>query len=96
MIFESRLPLPPVPNTDAFSYVFHQGRREYPKNRVLYRVDGTNQTLTYAQLEKKSLQFADTIRRKYDIRPNDVVGILAKDKVSVFVRPHKSVLANNR
>ena len=84
MIFDSKLPLPPVPSTDAFSYVFYQGRREYPKNRVLYRVDGTDQTLTYAQLEKKSLQFADAIRQRYDLKANDVVGILAKDKVGLY------------
>ncbi|KAF2638896.1 putative 4-coumarate:CoA ligase [Massarina eburnea CBS 473.64] len=81
MIFNSKLPVPPVPSTDAFSYIFYQGKREYPKNRVLYRVDGTDQTLTYAQLEKKSLQFANAIRRRYDLKPNDVVGILAKDKI---------------
>jgi len=84
MIFNSRLPLPPVPSTDAFSYVFYQGRREYPKNRILYRVDGTGQILTFSELEKKSLQFADAIRRRYDLKPNDVVGILAKDKVGVY------------
>ncbi|KAF1960658.1 putative 4-coumarate:CoA ligase [Byssothecium circinans] len=81
MIFDSRLPLPPVPSTDAFSYIFYQGRRGYPKNRVLYRVDGSDETLTYSQLEKKSLRFADAIRRRYDLKPNDVVGILAKDKI---------------
>ncbi|KAI9680228.1 MAG: hypothetical protein M1822_007227 [Bathelium mastoideum] len=83
MIFDSKLPLPPVPSTDAFSYIFYQGRREYPKNRALYRVDGTDQTLTYAQLEKKSLQFADSVRRRYDLKPNDVVSILAKDKYPI-------------
>ncbi|KAJ5908493.1 4-coumarate:CoA ligase [Penicillium taxi] len=81
MIFDSRLPLPPVPSTDAFSYIFGQSRREYPKNRVLYRVDGTDQTLTYAQLKKKSLQFADAIHKRYNLEPNDVVAILAKDKI---------------
>lgn len=83
MLFDSRLPLPPVPDTDAFSYIFYKGRRDYPKNRVLYRVDGTDKTLTYAQLEKKSRRFADAIRQRYEIKPNNVVAILAKDKVGL-------------
>jgi acyl-coenzyme A synthetase/AMP-(fatty) acid ligase len=87
MIFDSRLPLPPVPSTDAFTYIFYQGKREYTENRVLYRVDGTEQTLTYRQLEQKSRQFADAIHRRYNIEPNDVVAILAKDKVGAVSNP---------
>ncbi|GMG13528.1 unnamed protein product [Aspergillus oryzae] len=80
MIFESKLPLPPVPSCDAFNYIFHHGRRNYSTDRVLYRVDGTDETLTFEELEQKSRQFADAIREYYDIMPNDVVAILAKDK----------------
>ncbi|KAH2339884.1 hypothetical protein KXW87_001763 [Aspergillus fumigatus] len=39
MIFESKLPLPSVPKTDVFNYIFHQGRRPYPWSRVLRSVD---------------------------------------------------------
>ncbi|OOO09378.1 AMP-dependent synthetase and ligase [Aspergillus oryzae] len=81
MIFESKLPLPPVPSCDAFNYIFHHGRRNYSTDRVLYRVDGTDETLTFEELEQKSRQFADAIREYYDIMPNDVVAILAKDKI---------------
>ncbi|KOC16556.1 putative 4-coumarate:CoA ligase [Aspergillus flavus AF70] len=81
MIFASKLPLPPVPSCDAFNYIFHHGRRNYSTDRVLYRVDGTDETLTFEVLEQKSRQFADAIREYYDIMPNDVVAILAKDKI---------------
>ncbi|KNG84500.1 putative 4-coumarate:CoA ligase [Aspergillus nomiae NRRL 13137] len=81
MIFDSKLPLPPVPSCDAFNYIFHQGRRDYSTDRVLYRVDGSDETLTFGELEQKSRQFADAIREYYDIEPNDVVAILAKDKI---------------
>lgn len=81
MIFDSRLELPPVPNSDVFNYVFHHGRREYPSDRVLYRVDGKEDTLTLGDLERKSKQFAHALRTEYDIRPGDVVSILAKDRV---------------
>ncbi|KAJ5363974.1 uncharacterized protein N7496_009687 [Penicillium cataractarum] len=83
--FRLETPPSPVPSTDAFSYIFYKGRRDYPKNRVLYRVDGTDKTLTYAQLEKKSRRFADAIRQKYEIRPNNVVAILAKDKIEYAI-----------
>ncbi|KAL5366537.1 hypothetical protein BJX96DRAFT_182765 [Aspergillus floccosus] len=81
MIFESKLPLPSVPNTDVFNYIFHQGRRPYPWSRVLYRVDQTEETLTLAALEEKSRRFADVLRSEYDIQPKDVVSILAKDRI---------------
>ncbi|EGD99277.1 AMP-binding enzyme [Trichophyton tonsurans CBS 112818] len=81
MIFDSRLELPPVPNSDVFNYVFHHGRREYPSDRVLYRVDGKEDTLTLGDLERKSKQFAHALRTEYDIRPGDVVSILAKDRI---------------
>ncbi|KAL8704745.1 MAG: hypothetical protein Q9225_008067 [Loekoesia sp. 1 TL-2023] len=81
MLFESRLPCPSRPSSDVFNYIFHHGRRPYPWHRVVYRVDQTNDTLTLAQLEEKSRRFADSIVRTYDIKPNDVVGILARDRM---------------
>ncbi|EAW22737.1 AMP-binding enzyme domain protein [Aspergillus fischeri NRRL 181] len=81
MIFESKLPLPSVPKTDVFNYIFHQGRRPYPWSRVLYRVDQTGETLTLAELEEKSRRLADALRSEYDIMPKDVVGIFAKDRI---------------
>lgn len=81
-IFQSKLERPPLPSNDVFNYVFHVGRKPYPWNRVLYRVDGTDETLTLAQLEEKSRRFAVAIRDQFDIGPDDVVSIFAKDKVS--------------
>lgn len=80
-MFESKFPLPLVPKTDVFNYIFHHGRRPYPWSRVLYRVDNTGETLTLAELESKSRRLASVLRAEYDIMPKDVVGILAKDKV---------------
>ena len=81
MLFESNLPRPPPPSSDVFNYIFHHGRRAYPWHRVLFRIDQTNITLTLSELEEKSRRFADSIVRRYKIKPNDVVGILARDKV---------------
>jgi 4-coumarate--CoA ligase len=86
-MFESRLEAPPLPSCDIFNFVFHVGRRPYPWNRVIYRVDGTDETLTLAQLEEKSRRFARAITKKYGIRPNDVVSIAAKDKVQYLYTP---------
>ncbi|KAE8391521.1 hypothetical protein BDV23DRAFT_182575 [Aspergillus alliaceus] len=93
MIFNSKLPLPPVPSCDAFNYIFHVGRRDYPADRVLYRVDGSDETLTLGGLERKSRQFADAIREYYDIEPNDVVAILAKDKINYPVAYYGALAA---
>jgi 4-coumarate--CoA ligase len=81
MVFNSRLTLPPRPNCDTFNYIFNQGRRAYPKNRVLFRVDDSNDTLTLAELETKSRQFAQALQSRYGIKPNDTVSILAKDRI---------------
>ena len=81
MIFESRFPLPPVPKTDVFNYIFHHGRRSYPWSRVLYRDDQKGKTLALVELEERSRRFADVMRSEYNIQPKDVVSILAKDKV---------------
>lgn len=82
MIFESLLPLPPLPQSDSFSFIFRHGRRDYPKDRVLYRVDGTEETLTFGQLEQQSLQLARSLKAEYQIQPQDVVAIFAHDLVS--------------
>lgn len=81
MLFESKLPCPPRPSSDVFNYIFHHGRRAYPWHRVIYRDDQTGMTLTLAELEEKSRRLANSIVTNYDIKPNDVVAILAKDKV---------------
>ena len=47
----------------------------------MYRVDGTNDTLTLAQLEDQSLRLARALKKRYGIKPNDVISIAAKDKV---------------
>lgn len=92
-MFESKLPKPPLPSSDVFNYIFHYGRRAYPWSRVVYRVDGTDEVLTLAQLEDQSLRFARALKKNYGVKPNDVISIVAKDKVSfnligVFVNSH--------
>ncbi|ORY10766.1 AMP-binding enzyme domain-containing protein [Clohesyomyces aquaticus] len=52
-----------------------------PGTMILYRVDGTDETLTLAKLEVKSRKFAVAVRNQFDIRPNDVVSIFARDKI---------------
>lgn len=81
MIFDSLLPLPSLPQADVFSYIFHHGRRDYPKDRILYRVDGTEETLTLGQLEQQSLQLARSLKTEYQIQPQDVVAIFSHDIV---------------
>lgn len=81
MVFFSRLPKPSPPGTDVFNYVFHAGRNNYPRDRVLYRVDETGETLTLEQLEEKSRRFADILSTKYGIKPNDVISFLADNTV---------------
>ncbi|KAJ5835712.1 hypothetical protein N7447_001738 [Penicillium robsamsonii] len=81
MIFRSRLPLPPVPQCDVFNYIFHHSRRNYPRDRVLYSVDGTDEQLTLAELEDQSRRLARTLHAQYDIKPQDVIAIFARDKI---------------
>ncbi|KAJ5770377.1 uncharacterized protein N7511_002428 [Penicillium nucicola] len=81
MIFSSRLPLPPVPQCDVFNYIFHHSRRDYPRSRVLYRIDGTDEQLTLAELEAQSRRMALVLRTQYNIKPQDVVAIFAYDKI---------------
>lgn len=89
-MFESKLPLPPLPTSDVFNYIFHYGRRAYPWSRVVYRVDSTDETLTLAQLEDQSLRLARAIKKKYGIKPNDVISIAAQDGVRPLVPFHIS------
>lgn len=81
MIFDSLLPLPSLPQADVFSYIFRHGRRDYPKDRVLYQVDGTEETLTLGQLERQSQQLARRLKAEYQIQPQDVVAIFSHDLV---------------
>ncbi|KAJ5513408.1 hypothetical protein N7463_002960 [Penicillium fimorum] len=81
MIFRSRLPLPPVPQCDVFNYIFHHSRRDYPRDRVLYSVDGTDEHLTLVELEDQSRRLARALHAQYDIKSQDVVAIFARDKI---------------
>ncbi|KAL9616284.1 MAG: hypothetical protein Q9160_008824 [Pyrenula sp. 1 TL-2023] len=80
MIFESKLGSLEPPSTDVFSYLFST-RRTYPADRVLYKVDRQNDTLTSVELERRSRQFAWTLVTRFGITKMDVVAILAKDSV---------------
>jgi 4-coumarate--CoA ligase len=83
MVFFSRLPKPSSPGTDVFNYIFHAGRDNYPRDKILYRVDENGETLTLEQLEEKSLRFADVLSKKYGIKPNDVISFLADNTVGI-------------
>ena len=82
MLFESKLPCPSQPSIDVFSYLFDVGRRSYPRDRLIYRVDKSDESLTLEELEQKSRRLANAIVTKYEIKSNDVVAIFAKDRVS--------------
>ncbi|KAI9730842.1 MAG: hypothetical protein M1834_005560 [Cirrosporium novae-zelandiae] len=79
MLFQSKLEKLPAPSTDVFDYIFHQGRRDYPRDRVLYRVDETGEELTLEELEEKSRKLADVLVDTYGIHPGDVIAIFASD-----------------
>ncbi|OCK79543.1 acetyl-CoA synthetase-like protein [Lepidopterella palustris CBS 459.81] len=81
MVFYSKLPKPAPPSSDVFNFIFHEGRENYPRDRVLYRVDGTDETLTLEELEEKSRRFASVLVKRYAIKPNDVVAFLANNKI---------------
>lgn len=81
MIFQSKLQGLSAPTDDVFNYVFSQ-RNGYPRDRVLYRMDHSDGTLTLEQLEEQSRQFASVLVTAYSIKPGDVVAILASDTVS--------------
>lgn len=81
MIFKSKLQGLSTPTDDVFNYVFSQ-RNDYPRDRVLYRMDDSNETLTLEQMEEQSRQFAHVLVTTYSIKPGEVVAILASDTVS--------------
>ena len=96
MVFSSHLPKPALPSGDVFSYLLQQGRRDYPRERVLYRVDDSEETLTLAELEEKSRRFASVVTVDFDIRPGDAIALFAADTVSrTFDSPIKNHLAMN-
>ena len=84
MSIRSNLADPEPATQDVFSYLFSK-RRDYPTDRVIYRVDGSNETLTVAELERKSRQFAYTLVNRYSVKPGDTIGILASDSVHVLL-----------
>ncbi|KAL3444572.1 hypothetical protein BJX65DRAFT_319931 [Aspergillus insuetus] len=81
MVFTSHLPSPSPPSTDVFNFIFNTGRDTYPRDRVLYRVHETGETLTLDELETRSRRFANVLVTKYSIKPNDVVAFLANNSI---------------
>ncbi|KAL4783842.1 hypothetical protein BJX76DRAFT_368095 [Aspergillus varians] len=81
MVFTSLLPKIEPPATDVFNFVFNTGRDDYPRDRVLYRVHETGETLTLAELEGQSRRFAQVLVGKYGIKPDNVVAFLAHNSI---------------
>ncbi|KAL2856520.1 hypothetical protein BJY01DRAFT_242857 [Aspergillus pseudoustus] len=81
MVFTSHLPKISPPSTDVFNFIFNTGRDEYPRDRVLYRVHETGETLTLDELETRSRRFAQVLVTKYGIKPDDVVAFLANNSI---------------
>lgn len=81
MVFESKLPKIDPPATDVFNFIFNTARENYPRDRVLYRVHETQETLTLDEVENKSRRLASVLVKKYGIKPNDVVAFLANNSV---------------
>lgn len=81
MVFESKLPKVDAPSTDVFNFIFEKGRDNYPRDRVLYRVHETGETLTLDELETQSRRLASVLVKKYGIRPDDVIAFLANNSV---------------
>ncbi|KAL1837591.1 hypothetical protein VTJ49DRAFT_3632 [Mycothermus thermophilus] len=82
MVFESKLPKVDAPSTDVFSFIFEKGRDNYPRDKVLYRVHETGETLTLDELEAQSRRLASVLVKKYGIRPDDVIAFLANNSIS--------------
>ena len=59
---------------------------------MIYRVDQTNKTSNLANLEDRSRRYANSMVSRYDIKPNDVVAIFAKDEVRFFVLVNQHTL----
>jgi hypothetical protein len=84
MVFESKFPKVDPPSTDVFNFIFNTAREKYPKDKVLYRVHETGETLTLEELENKSLRLASVLVKKYGIKPNHVIAFLANNSVSLL------------
>ncbi|KAF5247563.1 hypothetical protein FANTH_6314 [Fusarium anthophilum] len=82
MVFESKFPKVDPPSTDVFNFIFNTAREKYPKDKVLYRVHDTGETLTLEELENKSLCLASVLVKKYGIKPNDVIAFLANNSIN--------------
>ncbi|KAI9819112.1 MAG: hypothetical protein M1827_007268 [Pycnora praestabilis] len=82
MVFQSNLPKPSPPTSDAFNYIFHEGRRDYPRDRVLYRSDETNETLTLEELEDNSRRFASVLVNLFNVKPGDAIALWANDSLN--------------
>ena len=80
MKFVSKLAGVARPRADVFSYIF-DARRPYSKDRIMYREDKTNATLTLEDLEHRSRQFARVLVDRFNIQAMDVVGLLLTDSV---------------
>jgi 4-coumarate--CoA ligase len=81
MVFQSSFSVTHRPNTDVFTYIFHQGRRDYPRCRVIYRSADTNEKLSLRALEDKARRLSDVFANIYKIKPGDVIALLAADSV---------------
>lgn len=93
VVFHSQLPDVAPPSDDVFNYIFSR-RRGYPQDRVLYRMEGSNETLTATQLEERSRQFAHVLVTHHAIAREDVVAVLASDTVCGSSKAACDVYAN--
>ncbi|KAG5820531.1 hypothetical protein H9Q74_008513 [Fusarium xylarioides] len=82
MVFESKFPKVDPPSTDVFNFIFNTAREKYPKDKILYRVHSTGETLTLEELENKSLRLASVLVKKYGIKPNNVIAFLANNSIN--------------
>ncbi|PNY24580.1 4-coumarate-CoA ligase [Tolypocladium capitatum] len=85
MVFQSRLPKIDPPVTDVFNFIFNTARKEYPRDRVLYRVHETGETLTLDELQTQSRRLATVLVKNYDIKPNTVVAFLAQNSIKYTI-----------
>jgi 4-coumarate--CoA ligase len=90
MVFESKLLKVDPPATDVFNFIFNTARENYPRDRVLYRVHETGETLTLEELESKSRRLATVLVKKYGIQPNNVVAFLANNSVGTTFADFKA------
>ncbi|KAL7813737.1 acetyl-CoA synthetase-like protein [Trichoderma gracile] len=81
MVFESKFPKPEVPVADVFNFIFNAAREKYSRDKILYRVHETGETLTLDELETRSRRLASVLVKKYDIKPHDVIAFLANNSI---------------